>query len=63
MTDIEIKLAHLDQSVAELSDVLYAQQKLIDKLEANYKLLKERLDASADGADRADSQDEKPPHY
>ena len=60
---IEIKLAHLERAMLELSDVLVRQQREIDRsVERNQRLasLIEALEASASSAAPAD---EKPPHY
>jgi len=63
ITEIEIKLAHLEQAVNELSDVLYRQQNLLERLESGYENLRHRMipdDTATDGPNQAD---EKPPHY
>jgi uncharacterized coiled-coil protein SlyX len=58
---LEIKVAHLEQALQELSDVLYRHQRVIDALEARHASLVERLQ----GADSpsAEAQFEIPPHY
>ena len=63
ITEIEIKLAHLEQAVTELSDVMYRQQGLIDRLEAGYEQLRQRADTDQSGPGNAGPADEKPPHY
>jgi SlyX protein len=63
MTDLEIKLAHLEQAVNELSDVLYRQQGMLDRLVTGYERLQERVNSSAEGSATPDPTDEKPPHY
>jgi SlyX protein len=63
VTELEIKLAHNEQALNELSDVLYRQQQLIDRLEQRMEALQQRVETgNADGAD-PDATDEKPPHY
>ena len=57
---VESKIAFLERSIAELSDVVFRQHKEIQALEAKLKALKERLDETP--ADRATVQ-ERPPHY
>ena len=60
---IEIKLAHLERAMLELSDVLVRQQREIDRsLERSQRLagLIEALESSAASAPPAD---ERPPHY
>lgn len=59
---VEIKLAHLERAIQELSDVVYRQQRQLDGvLEANRQLrrqLEEIEDRSADP-----TAVEIPPHY
>jgi uncharacterized coiled-coil protein SlyX len=61
--DIEIKLAHLEQALNELSDVLYQQQGLIERLEAGYEGLRQRMHSGGEPADSQNPADDKPPHY
>jgi SlyX protein len=63
LTDIEVKIAHMEQSLGELSDVLYHQQQQIDRLEKGLEKLAENLALAGDGPAQADAADEKPPHY
>jgi uncharacterized coiled-coil protein SlyX len=63
VTELEIKVAHLDQTLLELSDALVKQQGYIERLEAGFKSLKEQLDSSGSGAESGDPAAEKPPHY
>lgn len=63
LTEIEIKIAHMEQSLSDLSDVLYRQQSLLDRLEQRFDELRQGIEAATD--DRGDNNraDEKPPHY
>lgn len=63
LTEIEIKLAHLEHTVHELSDALYKQQGLIDRLEAGYENLRQRMNTSREAPEDSNPADEKPPHY
>lgn len=62
LTNLEIKVSHQDHVIEELHQVIYEQQKTIDKLETLLNGLTKRLqDAlSDDGEIRGN---EKPPHY
>lgn len=61
--DIETKLAHQELTVEELHQVVYEQQKTIDRLETTLALLTKRLQESlGDGTDIR-GPNEKPPHY
>ena len=63
LTEIEIKIAHMEQSLSDLSDVLYRQQSLLGRLERRFDELRLGIEAATD--DRGDNNpaDEKPPHY
>ena len=63
LTEIEIRIAHMEQSLGELSDVLYRQQSLLDRLELRFNELRQRVSVTADGQENSDPTDEKPPHY
>lgn len=60
--DIETRMAFQDDSIQELSDVLYRQQQRIDQLEKTVLLLLNKIeDLMQEGGGKI--VDEKPPHY
>lgn len=61
--DLESKLAHQDQLLNELNDVVTTQQAKIMQLDTLCKSLIERFRSISDVAPAADTSDEKPPHY
>jgi SlyX protein len=67
MTDrleaIETKLAHLEQAVTELSDVVARQQKELDRALDRSQRLMEKIAAIESDAGARATADEKPPHY
>jgi SlyX protein len=63
ITNIEIKIAHVEQSVSELSDVLYSQQQQLDRLVKNLDKLAETLTNGTDSLASPDNLTDKPPHY
>jgi SlyX protein len=63
LTEIEIKIAHMEQSHSELSDVLYRQQSLLDRLERRFDELRQGIEAATDDPGDNNPADEKPPHY
>jgi SlyX protein len=63
LTDIEVKIAHMEHSLGELSDVLYRQQQLLDRLEKGLEKLAENLALAGDSPAQTDVADDKPPHY
>jgi uncharacterized coiled-coil protein SlyX len=62
LTRAEERIAHQEQAITELSDVLHRQQAQIDHLTALCTQLGERLVAANEG-EPGDPLDEKPPHY
>ena len=62
LTEIEIKLAHAEQAINEMSEVLYAQQALLEKLDRGLTALRQRVTTVESGPEGT-SGDEKPPHY
>ncbi|UCG71680.1 MAG: SlyX family protein [Chromatiales bacterium] len=63
LTEIEIKVAHLEQSLNELNDVLVRQQSYIDALERGFERLVDRLQAGNETQTDSDPAVDKPPHY
>lgn len=61
--DLETKIAHQELLLEELSQVLYEQQKTIDKLEARLTLLSKRMDEAVEGGPEVGPANQKPPHY
>lgn len=62
--DLESKIAFLENNTAELSDVIYQQQKQIDQLVKMVERLSARLQSATDDAiPDQNPEDEKPPHY
>ena len=58
----EIKLAHLERAIQELSDVVYRQQQQLDlALEANRQLIRQLEELEGRSADP--TAIEVPPHY
>jgi SlyX protein len=63
LIDIESKLAHQDQLLFELNEVLTEQQARIMQLEQLSKSLIDRVRAIGDAAPDDGPVDERPPHY
>jgi SlyX protein len=59
---VQIKIAYLEQAVAELSDVVFRQHREIEALEAQLKAVKDRL-AGASFDEARTVEQERPPHY
>ena len=58
LNEIEIRYSHLERQVADLSDVVFGQQKAIESLERELANVRVRLGELGDPV-----VDEKPPHY
>ena len=61
LIEVEIRAAHLEKSVSELSEVIYLQQKELDQLRQAVGQLREKLAADPGLVDSA--RNDKPPHY
>jgi SlyX protein len=61
LADLEVKCAHLEKMVSDLSEVMWRQQKELDALKDAYRGLKDRL-AGDPGLVEA-GNNERPPHY
>lgn len=59
---VEIKLAHLERALQELSDAVYRQQQQLDAALAMNKLLRQQVE-EIDGRGADASAVEIPPHY
>jgi uncharacterized coiled-coil protein SlyX len=58
LVDLEVRYTHLERQVAELSDVVFAQQRAIDSL------VRQLSSTKADLAQLSEPlTNEKPPHY
>jgi SlyX protein len=63
IVEIEMKLAHQDQLLDELNNVMTDQQTQLMRLEELFNAMVERM-RSMDNSDQdSPPQDERPPHY
>lgn len=60
---LETRLAHQDQMLHELNEVITDQQARIMQLEDLCRSLVDRVRSMAEGMPAADAGDERPPHY
>ena len=61
--EIETKLAHQDQLLIELNEVVTDQQKQIMRLDELFTAMVERVRSLGDNSPDDAPQDERPPHY
>ena len=58
IVNLEVRYTHLERQVDELSQVVFEQQKVIDRMTRELRALQARLNGVDD-----DSANEPPPHY
>ncbi|QLY23929.1 SlyX family protein [Bdellovibrio sp. HCB185ZH] len=63
LVNLEIKISHQDQVIEELHQVVYEQQKAIEKLEVLLNGLTSRLKEALEAEGSEIRGNEKPPHY
>jgi len=63
LTDLEIRLAHHELMVEELSDVIARQDRVIDMMTLKLYRLIERLRSVETGRDPSPQDEKPPPHY
>ncbi|MCW7754318.1 SlyX family protein [Desulfobotulus sp. H1] len=59
---LQTRIAYQEKLLQELSDVIFEQQKEIDRIQHLYKMLDHRLQSLAENASQNPAS-EKPPHY
>jgi SlyX protein len=60
---LETKIAFLERANNELSDVVYRQQREIQRLQAKLEALAERVGSMRAPDEGRTPEDERPPHY
>lgn len=60
---LELKIAYLEKANADLSDVVYRQQRELDLLREHVLKLTDRLETASVEPTAYTAADEKPPHY
>ncbi len=63
VTELEIKVAHLEDDLNVMSDTVIRLQSHVERLELALGRLRDRLDASTEAQPQGVPADEKPPHY
>ena len=61
--ELESRLAHQDQLLHTLNEVLTSQQAQLMQLEELCRSLVDRVRSLSDGMPAGDPSDERPPHY
>ena len=63
LEQIQTKIAFLERSNAELSDMVFRQHQDLQSLRAKVNELSQRLEAALSAASEAAPAAERPPHY
>jgi SlyX protein len=63
LVELESRLAHQDQMLHELNEVVTDQQAKLMQLDELCRTLIDRVRAVGEGAETAAPEDERPPHY
>ena len=63
LEQIQTKIAFLERSSAELSDVVFRQHKEIQALEAKLQAVSDRLSGAQSAETPRTPEQERPPHY
>lgn len=63
INELETKLAFMEATVTDLSDLLYSQQRTVDELRTWCRTLSDRMTAMRDGDGEGSEGHEPPPHY
>jgi SlyX protein len=61
LEQVQSKIAYLERAMSELSDVVFRQQREIQMLETQLKLVRERLEGAS--TEERTVEQERPPHY
>ncbi len=61
--ELEIRVAHQEQTIEDLNSAITAQWKIIDKLERELSRLTDRVSSAEDSLADAPPAHQPPPHY
>ena len=63
ISELEIKVAFLEQAIQDLSEEFLAQQKDLIKLKSQFSTLSSKLELIESDQNQGSVVDERPPHY
>ena len=63
ITEVEIRLTHIEDTLDVLNQTIIGQHKLIDQLQLQISILEKKLKAAATSNIAHESEETPPPHY
>ena len=63
ITEVEIRLTHIEDTLDVLNQTIIDQHKLIDQLQLQIAILEKKLKAAATSNIAHESEETPPPHY
>lgn len=63
LTDLEIRYMHQERTIQELNDAVFRQERIVEQLEREVRLLREQLTLVLPSLTRNPDEEEPPPHY
>jgi len=63
ITELEIRLTHLEDTIDVLNQTIIDQHKLVDQLQLQISILEKKLKAAATSNIAHESEETPPPHY
>ena len=63
ITEVEIRLTHIEDTLDVLNQTIINQHKLIDQLQLQISILEKKLKAAATSNIAHESEETPPPHY
>ena len=63
ITELEVRYMQQEKTIQELSDAVYRQELLIERLQREMTVLQEQVKSGATSINRLPEEEEPPPHY
>lgn len=63
ITELELRFMQQERTLQELNETVFRQERIISRLERQFKLLSEQLRSLDPASLLEQEQDERPPHY
>ena len=63
LIELESQVMHLQNDLEQMNNVILDQQREIESLNQRFQQLESRLSETAEGPEKRDPLEERPPHY